>query len=137
MRLAAKLRYVAKGDAEGLAAAVAQHGAAVAIINVPQSLLFAYGASLAAGGEDGDGGGVYDDPGCCSGAAQAAGTCLMHAVTITGFGAATDGASGAEVPYWTVKNSFSPSWGGGGYFKIARGKDTCGIEANAVVPIAV
>jgi hypothetical protein len=129
--------YVVKGDAEGMADAVAQHGAVVAIINVPPSLQYyhhdpAKDSGGGGGGSSSDGG-VYDDPSCCSGAAQEAGYCLAHAVAVVGFGEA-EGEGGK--PYWVVKNSFSGTWGAGGYVKMARGKDTCGIEANAVVPIA-
>jgi hypothetical protein len=46
------------------------------------------------------------------------------------------GANGEPQPYWLVRNSFSKTWGAQGYFKIAKGKDTCGIEGNAVIPIA-
>lgn len=43
-----------------------------------------------------------------------------HAIEILGWG---DG-------YWLVKNSWGKTWGDNGYFKIARGKNECGIEEN-------
>ncbi|KAF0306548.1 Dipeptidyl peptidase 1 [Amphibalanus amphitrite] len=49
-----------------------------------------------------------------------------HAVLITGYGV-EDG-----VKYWNVKNSWGNDWGNGGYFKIRRGTDECGIESIAV-----
>jgi len=49
-----------------------------------------------------------------------------HAVEIVGYG--TDNG----VKYWTVKNSWNPSWGNGGYFNIIRGTDDCGIESEIV-----
>ena len=52
-----------------------------------------------------------------------------HAIVIIGWG--TDGSSGKD--YWMVRNSWGPSWGDGGYFKIARGTNECGIEENIVV----
>merc|ERR1711937_20416 len=41
-----------------------------------------------------------------------------HAVLIVGFTPA----------YWIVRNSHGTDWGEGGYFKIARGRNMCGIE---------
>jgi len=53
-----------------------------------------------------------------------------HAVEIIGYG--TDNG----VKYWTVKNSWNPSWGDNGFFKILRGADECGIESEIVTGIA-
>ena len=33
-------------------------------------------------------------------------------------------------PYWKVKNSWNDSWGDGGFFKILRGSNECGIEGT-------
>lgn len=51
-----------------------------------------------------------------------------HAVKIIGWG--TDDASGDD--YWLVANSWNPSWGEGGLFRILRGVNECGIEGNIV-----
>ncbi|KJE98150.1 cathepsin B [Capsaspora owczarzaki ATCC 30864] len=47
-----------------------------------------------------------------------------HAISIVGWG--TESGS----PYWLVKNSWNPSWGDGGFFKILRGD--CGINNDVV-----
>lgn len=48
-----------------------------------------------------------------------------HAVKLVGWGV----GSGHE-PYWLVANSWSPSWGEHGYFRIVRGTNECGIETT-------
>jgi C1A family cysteine protease len=53
-------------------------------------------------------------------------TTLDHALLIVGYD------NTASVPHWIVKNSWATSWGEKGYFRIAKGKNACGI-ANAVV----
>jgi len=35
------------------------------------------------------------------------------------------------VKYWIIQNSWGSSWGDGGFFKLRRGVDACGIESNA------
>jgi hypothetical protein len=52
-----------------------------------------------------------------------------HAVVIVGWG--TEISTGTD--YWTVRNSWGLEWGDGGYFKIKRGVNECGIEENIVV----
>jgi len=49
-----------------------------------------------------------------------------HAIEIVGFGVDNG------VKYWTVKNSWNPSWGNGGFFNILRGQDECGIDSSIV-----
>jgi C1A family cysteine protease len=56
---------------------------------------------------------------------------LDHGVTLVGYG--HDQKSGKD--YWIVKNSWGENWGEDGYFRIARGKATCGV--NAYVSTAV
>jgi C1A family cysteine protease len=60
------------------------------------------------------------------------GTCgkrLDHGVLAVGYG--VDGST----PYWKVKNSWSASWGEGGYIRIQRGTDKCGIADAASYPL--
>jgi len=45
-----------------------------------------------------------------------------HAIKILGWGVESG------TPYWLVANSWNPTWGDHGYFKILRGQDECGIE---------
>lgn len=47
-----------------------------------------------------------------------------HAIKIQGWGVE------AGEPYWLVSNSWNPTWGDKGYFRIARGNDECGIESS-------
>ena len=49
-----------------------------------------------------------------------------HAVEIVGWGEEKD------IKYWWIKNSWGSDWGIGGYFKIIRGKNMCGIEKNTM-----
>jgi len=47
-----------------------------------------------------------------------------HAVKIVGWG-----AEGGD-NYWKIANSWNPTWGDQGYFKILRGVNECGIESQ-------
>jgi len=49
-----------------------------------------------------------------------------HAIKIIGYGT----ESGTD--YWLVQNSWTTTWGDGGYFKIKMGGDECGIESQAI-----
>jgi len=49
-----------------------------------------------------------------------------HAIRILGYGTENN------IPYWLVANSWNESWGDGGYFKILRGVNECGIEDDCV-----
>ena len=50
-----------------------------------------------------------------------------HAVKFVGWGVDDDGTK-----FWRVANSWDTTWGEGGYFRIVRGKNECGIEAGIV-----
>jgi len=47
-----------------------------------------------------------------------------HAVKMIGWG--VDNGT----PYWTIANSWNPSWGENGFFRILRGSNECGIESG-------
>jgi cathepsin B len=49
-----------------------------------------------------------------------------HAIKMIGWGVENG------TPYWLCVNSWNPTWGEGGMFKILRGKDECGIESSVV-----
>jgi cathepsin B len=49
-----------------------------------------------------------------------------HAIKMIGWGVENG------TPYWLCVNSWNPSWGLNGYFKILRGSDECGIESGVV-----
>lgn len=52
-----------------------------------------------------------------------------HAIEIVGWGEYN------RKKFWWVKNSWGPEWGIDGYFKMARGVNTCKIEENIVTGI--
>ena len=49
-----------------------------------------------------------------------------HAIRILGWGVENG------TPYWLAANSWGKEWGDGGFFKILRGQDHCGIESQIV-----
>jgi len=49
-----------------------------------------------------------------------------HAIRVVGWGVENG------MKYWKVANSWSTTWGESGYFKIQRGNNECGIEAQCV-----
>jgi len=62
------------------------------------------------------------------------GTKLNHGVVVTGYGTA------GTQNYWTIKNSWGPTWGENGFIRIGRGMNLpygqCGIAMQPVYPVA-
>jgi C1A family cysteine protease len=54
---------------------------------------------------------------------------LDHGVVLEGYGS-EDGKD-----YWLVRNSWSSSWGDGGYIKLIRGRNQCGLANSASYPV--
>lgn len=85
-----------------------------------KELLFTYGPLSAAVNADNmqnyTGGIMNDSEAICPSAN------INHAILIVGYG--EENGQG----FWIVKNSWGQSWGEEGYFRIARGKGTCGIN---------
>lgn len=52
---------------------------------------------------------------------------LDHGVLIVGYGVNKSWLFGEE-PYWIVKNSWGPSWGEKGYYRVFRGAGVCGLN---------
>jgi cathepsin H len=70
--------------------------------------------------------GIYSSDQCKAGPKD-----VNHAVLIVGYGTEPD----VGRPYWIVKNSWGTDWGEDGYFKIARGRNMCGIATCASYPV--
>eukprot|EP01063_Lacrimia_lanifica_P009521 TRINITY_DN164_c4_g1_i1.p3 TRINITY_DN164_c4_g1~~TRINITY_DN164_c4_g1_i1.p3 ORF type:complete len:113 (+),score=30.97 TRINITY_DN164_c4_g1_i1:521-859(+) len=52
---------------------------------------------------------------------------LDHGVLVVGYGTTLLGE-----PYWVVKNSWGALWGEGGFIRVKKGSNQCGITQNAV-----
>jgi Papain family cysteine protease len=97
--------YTYDGDEELMKKMVYTHGAVVANFRVIDNIA-AYSGGVYAGCTPKD-----DMP--------------NHAVAVVGYGSAV--VNGQSVDYWLVKNSWGDSWGEGGYLRIKRGVQMCGI----------
>jgi len=55
---------------------------------------------------------------------------MDHGVAIVGYG-----TTAAGTDYWIIKNSWSAAWGEGGYLRLHRGSNACGISNAASYPL--
>ncbi|XP_044745653.1 uncharacterized protein LOC123307422 [Coccinella septempunctata] len=69
-------------------------------------------------------GGILDDPSCV-------GRQVNHGVLVVGYGS----QNGND--YWIMKNSWGAAWGESGYWKMARGKNSCCIAKQARYPLFI
>lgn len=42
-----------------------------------------------------------------------------------------------DKPYWIIKNSWGPSWGEEGFYKICQGHNICGVDSMVSTVAAV
>ena len=103
---------VSVGDEVALLAAVATGGVIPSGINSEAQQFMFYS------------GGILDIP---AARCKAGPNDLDHGVAIVGYG------ESAGTPFWIVKNSYGLYWGEKGYFRIVRGRNSCGIATDCIV----
>ncbi|KAJ1620764.1 hypothetical protein T492DRAFT_377449 [Pavlovales sp. CCMP2436] len=55
---------------------------------------------------------------------------IIIIIAIVGYG-----TTAAGTDYWIIKNSWSAAWGEGGYLRLHRGSNACGISNAASYPL--
>jgi KDEL-tailed cysteine endopeptidase len=110
MRLTHGVRKVAQGNESALAELLTRAPVALAV-NADSAAFKGYS------------GGILDSPDCTS-------SHIDLPVLAVGFG--VDPASGKA--YWKLKNYWGTAWGEGGFVRLARGKNMCGVAEYAIQP---
>ena len=95
-------------DEVSMAQYVAEHGPISIVVDAMTQLWWTYTGGIMTG--------------CCNHATD-------HAVLIVGYGEENG------TTYWIIKNSWGASWGEGGYVRLERGTDQCGITTAPVTAI--
>jgi cathepsin H len=54
---------------------------------------------------------------------------VNHAVLATGYG------EESGMKFWNIKNSWGPTWGNSGYFKMERGANMCAVAQCNAYPL--
>ncbi|GIX61909.1 preprocathepsin c precursor, putative [Babesia caballi] len=127
---------------------VYHHGPVAVAIDAPQSL-FSYNSGTSTLPAPAFAAGVYDDEpenhgSTCdlplSGLNGALAHCAAHipagweytnhAIAIVGWG--EEDIGGTPTKFWVCRNTWGNNWGVGGFFKIKRGVNLCGVESQAV-----
>jgi C1A family cysteine protease len=100
-----------ESNSDALAAAVSIQPVAITI-KIPSSVLKSYLSGVLSHSECDEDGGFY------------------HAAVVVGYG--TDPVSGLD--YWTLRNSWGPSWGENGYLRIEKSDaNLCGVLDNPIL----
>jgi len=107
-----KVGRVRAGDERAVQEALSTYGPMAIALDVSASAFMLYK------------GGVYTNNKCSSDIYQ-----LNHALVLVGYGT----ERGQD--YWLVKNSWGTGWGEGGYIKMARGSNLCGVATECYYPI--
>ena len=55
-----------------------------------------------------------------------------HALVLVGWGVEKNTHTGEDNHYWLIKNSWGPTWGEDGYFKLLRGENNIACETMTV-----
>nr|CAH7727997.1 unnamed protein product [Callosobruchus chinensis] len=105
--------FMVERDEDHIAKALANHGPISVSIDAGWLRIYRHG--------------VFDNSiGCRTGEND-----TNHAVLLVGYG------SEGGVDYWIAKNSWGPTWGEEGFFRLKKGENTCGVKKMKLLLVAV